>query len=108
VVRYEDMLDDPLNAFKGALAFLNLEYGEVEIMNAINNSSFDRLRNMEEKDGFKERAIDSEMFFREGKSNQWKSQLTESQINEIISQHGNIMKRFGYLPYIKKAHEKGI
>lgn len=106
VLRYEDMLDNPLNAFKGAVDFLKLEYGETEIMSAIKNSSFDKLRVMEETDGFKERAIDSEIFFREGRSNQWESQLSEVQINEIISHHQTIMKRFGYLHYFRHTHDK--
>jgi hypothetical protein len=106
VIRYEDMLSDPLNTFKGAIDFLKLEYGDPEIMNAINNSSFNTLRMMEDNDGFKERAINSQVFFREGKSNQWESVLSEAQINEVISHHRVIMKKFGYLHFVREAHEK--
>lgn len=105
VIRYEDMLHDPGNAFKGAIDFLKLEYGEPEIVSAIINSSFDTLRMMEDNDGFKERAINSRVFFREGKSNQWESVLSEAQINEVISHHRSIMKKFGYLHVVNEAHE---
>jgi hypothetical protein len=97
VIRYEDMLDHPLNSFKGAIDFLKLEYGESEIMKAIEYSSFDNLKDMESGDGFKERGMDSEVFFRKGKSNQWESELSKKQINVIIKHHSKMMKRFGYL-----------
>lgn len=97
VIRYEDMLDHPLQTFKGALDFINLEYEESEIMRAINNSSFDTLRAMETKEGFKERSMHSEVFFRKGKSSNWESELSLTQIKEIVKHHNKIMRRFGYL-----------
>ena len=91
------MLDHPLQTFKGALDFINLEYEESEIMRAINNSSFDTLRAMETKEGFKERSMHSEVFFRKGKSSNWESELSLTQIKEIVKHHNKIMRRFGYL-----------
>ena len=98
VIRYEDMLNDPLETFKRTIDFIDLEYEEPAILNAIENSSFDALKEMEAKDGFRERGIYSEAFFRKGKSNDWESELSANQINEIINHHKRIMKRFGYLP----------
>ncbi len=97
IIRYEDMLDHPLKSFKRAVDFLNLKYEESEIINAINNSSFDTLKEMETSDGFLERGIYSEAFFRKGESNEWESELLETQINEIVKYQHKIMKRFGYL-----------
>ena len=97
VIRYEDMLDHPLNSFKSAVDFLNLNYEESEIINAINNSSFDALKVMETSDGFKERGIHSEAFFRKGESNEWESELLKTQIDEIVKRHNKIMTRYGYL-----------
>lgn len=97
VIRYEDMLELPRESFMGAVDFLNLKYEESKIINAINNSSFDVLKKMETSDGFKERGIYSEAFFRKGKSYEWETQLTEAQIHEIIENHGKIMKKYGYL-----------
>ena len=91
------MLDHPLNSFKSAVDFLNLQYGESDIINAINNSSFDTLKEMETRDDFKERGMHSEAFFRKGKSNEWESRLSLTQIREIVLHHKKIMKRFGYL-----------
>lgn len=106
IIRYEDMLEHPMNVFKGAIDFLNLEYGETDILNAINNSSFDTLKDMEAVEGFRERGINSEAFFREGKSNQWKNELSTTQINEIVKHHKKMMNRFGYLSQVEHEHEK--
>lgn len=97
VIRYEDLLDHPLKTFKSALYFINLEHEESEIMRAINNSSFDTLKAMETKEGFKERSMQSEAFFRKGKSNDWETELSVTQIDEIVKHHKKIMIRFGYL-----------
>jgi hypothetical protein len=91
------LLDDPLNSFKRTVDFLNLQCGETEIIQAAKNSSFDKLRAMETSDGFKERGINTKVFFRKGQSNEWENGLSLIQINEIVNHHGKIMKRFGYL-----------
>ena len=97
VIRYEDMLDHPLKSFKSAVDFLDLNYEESEIINAINNSSFDTLKAMETSDGFKERGIHSEAFFRKGKSSEWETVLSLTQINEIVKHHSKILSKYGYL-----------
>jgi aryl sulfotransferase len=97
IIRYEDMLDHPLESFKSAVDFLNLKYEESEIIKAISHSSFDTLKVMEASDGFKERGMHSEAFFRKGQSNEWETELLQTQINEIVKHHKEIMERFGYL-----------
>jgi len=97
IIRYEDMLEDPFHSFKSAVGFLNLQYQDEEIRNAIANSSFDTLKAMETKDGFQERGMHSEAFFRKGKSNDWESGLSSSQTREIILRLNKIMKQFAYL-----------
>jgi aryl sulfotransferase len=103
VIRYEDMLDHPLKTFKRAVNFLNLTYKESDIIRAIHNSSFETLKGMEASDGFRERGVHSEAFFRKGKSNDWETQLSEAQVRDIIENHRKIMEKFGYL---KKAEPK--
>lgn len=97
LIRYEDMLQDPLNTFKSAVDFLNLSYGEAEISDAINYSSFQSLKAMEARDGFKEKGINTKVFFRKGQSNEWKTGLSKAQMREIVSNHEVIMKQYGYL-----------
>ena len=105
IIRYEDMLDDPLRTFGAALEFLQLDYIESVIIRAINNSSFNILKEMETADDFKERSIQSESFFRKGKSGEWKTRLSDAQIHEIVSHHKETMQRFGYLRSEKTSSE---
>lgn len=97
IIRYEDMLERPYYVFKDAINFLGLKYAESDLISAISNSSFDRLRTMELNNGFIERGIRAKRFFRKGKSNEWKSVLSHKQINDIVKHHKGIMKKFGYL-----------
>jgi hypothetical protein len=52
----------------------------------------------ERERGFTERPEFTSAFFREGKANIWKDVLSESQVAGIVSRHGEVMRRFGYLP----------
>ena len=38
----------------------------------------------------------AERFFRKGQPDQWKTELTQAQIDRIVSVHGKQMRRFGY------------
>ena len=53
---------------------------------------------MEKKQGFIERSPSSkEPFFRKGTSGQWKTLLEKSVYTSIVSDHGAVMRQFGYL-----------
>jgi hypothetical protein len=98
VMRYEDMLAEPVKTF-GALAnHLLMTPTREQLLEAIELSSFDNLRNQEEKEGFKEKPKVAKVFFRAGKADQWREELTEAQIKRIVSDHREQMQRFGYLP----------
>jgi Sulfotransferase domain len=98
VMRYEDMLAEPQKTFGALARHLLFTPSENELADAIDRSSFERLREQEEKAGFKERPEVAERFFREGRAEQWKEVLTPQQIQRIIDAHGEQMQRFGYLP----------
>ncbi len=98
VMRYEDMLNDPEKTF-GALAHhLLLNPTADELALAIKRSSFEALREQEDKDGFQEKPKHADRFFREGRADQWKNVLSPQQIDAIVRAHGEQMKKFGYLP----------
>lgn len=98
VVRYEDMLDKPLKAFTGVARFLGLNPPRRRIEKAIRFSSFKTLKKLEETGGFQERSEHSKAFFRKGKRDQWKTQLSPAQVARIVDLQGEQMARFGYLP----------
>lgn len=97
IIRYEDMLDNPIPTFLKALEFLEINIEERVFHKSINASKFDVLRNAEKEGGFKEKPIKMKSFFREGKSGKWAEILNTSQQNEIIQAHYTQMKRFGYI-----------
>jgi Sulfotransferase domain len=98
VMRYEDMLAEPRKTFGALARHLLFTPSDEQLADAIDRSSFQRLREQEEKAGFKERPDEAERFFRDGRAGQWKEVLTSAQIARIVEAHKEQMERFGYLP----------
>lgn len=98
VLRYEDMLADPLRAFGGLVSFLGLNPPRARLQRAVERSSFKALREQEDKKGFKEKSPYAQKFFREGRAEQWREVLSQSQVERVVETHQEMMQRFGYLP----------
>jgi hypothetical protein len=99
VVRYEDMLADPKKAFGAMARHLLFDPTRRELERAIERSSFARLQAQEREKGFRERSpAAAQNFFREGRAGQWKDVLTPAQVDRIVRDHGEQMRRFNYLP----------
>lgn len=98
VIRYEDMHMRPRAAFGEVVRFLGLPPDRKRLEKAIRFSSFKVLQAQEKRDGFKERSVHAEAFFRVGQVGQWKRVLTPEQVAAIEAAHGETMRRFGYLP----------
>jgi hypothetical protein len=98
IMRYEDMLEDPVKAFTSLVRFLNIQASEERIRKAVEHSSFKVLRKLEERDGFWERTDVQKSFFRKGESGSWRDELTEDEVKAIVDTHRTQMERFGYVP----------
>ncbi len=99
IMRYEDMLDDPEQSFTALTQFLRIETTSARILKAIELSSFEKLQQKENQQGFLEKpANNEENFFRKGTKDQWRDELSETQILQIISDHREQMVRFDYIP----------
>lgn len=99
VVRYEDMLTDPVGQLAGMAGFLGLEgeKDEERLRRAAAFSSFDTLRNEEEQlSFFFQRG--GVRFFRSGRQADWRRHLSQAQVDQIVDRHGAVMTRWGYLP----------
>ena len=100
-IRYEDLLDKTEKILSELINFLTEELrikinvNQKKIDNIIQSTSFSLLKQKEEKEGFRE-ASKSSVFFREGKSMQWKNDLNENQISKIESNFNETMKKFNY------------
>jgi hypothetical protein len=97
VMRYEDMIANPLAIFGALARHLLMLPNDEQLSKAIDLSSFERLQKQEIDEGFRERPKISKQFFREGKPDQWQQILTRSQIQRIVNAHQVQMRRFGYL-----------
>lgn len=96
-LRYEDMHADPLASFGAAARFLELSNDARQIDRAVQASSFDVLHAQEMRMGFAERPVGMATFFRRGRANAWREELTDRQAARIIADHAPVMRRFGYL-----------
>lgn len=105
IMRYEDMLEDTYRSFTGALEFLDMKYKKEDVEGAINNSSFQHLKDFEDNDGFRERSFHSSSFFRKGVRDDWKNVLSPSEVEKIIAQHSEMMRKFGYLNEYEADHQ---
>jgi len=97
VLRYEDMLDDTYTCFKNAINFLELEFNNEKLKQAIKYSNFNELKKQESEKGFKEKPIKTKSFFKSGKAGNWKQELTKEQVEKIINNNKAVMKEYNYL-----------
>jgi len=103
VVRYEDLVADPVPRFKAIASHVSMTAPDEAIAEAVARCDFARIRAIEAEKGFGERPASAERFFRAGRVDQWRTGLTPAQIDTISSTHVNQMARFGYLPEIAPA-----
>jgi aryl sulfotransferase len=96
-LRYEDMKSEPVKAFGEAVRLVGLPHTDEQIQKAIDFSSFDILQQQEEAEGFREKSSAPSRFFRKGKVGSWRETLSDEQVQQIIHDHGEVMRRFGYL-----------
>lgn len=94
LMRYEDMIADPVASFGVVARFLGLDPTPVE--QAVAASRFDTLRAQEDSGGFRERPPHMERFFRRGIAGGWRDTLGAEQSQRIVDRHGPVMRRLGY------------
>lgn len=97
VIRYEDMQVSPLETFSRAARFLRLPGDPIRVEKAIRFSEFKVVAAQEREKGFREKPPKTKFFFRQGRSGDWRAKLTPEQIDRIVADHGQVMRRFGYL-----------
>ena len=97
IVRYEDMLDNPVKVFRSVTDHLRLNPMPKQLSEAIALSDFSRLSSIEKEADFRERSSHAEKFFRVGRAGQWPDKLSEEQVERIVAANYKHMERFGYL-----------
>jgi hypothetical protein len=96
VIRYEDLSRDPLGTLLPVLRWAGLAVTEEEVVNALETAAFQRLRESEAEQGFRERGSKTQTFFRQGAVDSWRTELSTDQVVAIEADHGEQMVRLGY------------
>lgn len=98
VLRYEDLLAEPVETFVRLARFLKLEGADdqVRLHRAVEFSSFARLQEAEDRHGFLERPPSSRRFFRSGRQGDWRRYLTANEARAVLDAHGPVMSAYGY------------
>lgn len=98
-VRFEDMVDKPLQTFRSVVQFAGLQNSDEEIIQALEACSFGKLKILEQNAGFCEKSTlaPSSSFFRKGKVGSWTETLSARQAAQILNEHVDVMTQFGYL-----------
>ncbi len=99
VVRYEDMLADPMVALASVVDALGngLPVAPERLHSAVEQTDLARLQAQEAAAGFAEAPRRDQPFFRSGRSGEGRERLTAKQVQRVIDAHGDAMRRFGYL-----------
>lgn len=97
VVRYEDMTANPATTFAAVLDFLKLPRDRKRLKKAFRFSSFRELAGQEERKGFVERSKGAERFFRRGRVGDWRTVLSQREIDLVVGHHREVMAELGYL-----------
>lgn len=98
VVRYEDLHADPHTAFTRILEAVGMPPDPPRVAWAVEQARFEHLQNQETQAGFHERLMGAARFFRKGRPDSWREELTPAQIQRVVDTHGAVMSRFDYLP----------
>ncbi len=106
LIKYEDLIEKPELEFQKIANYLEpllkVRFTNENIAKAIELSSFDRLKKIEEKEGFFESVTNAETgkketFFNMGPKNDWKKILNENITKEINKKFELEMRELGYL-----------
>jgi len=96
MVRYEDLLAQPLHQFKRVIEGIGFQWDEAAGNKAVAFSSFQQLKEQEQTKGFLEKSAHSKAFFRSGVTGGWIGKLTPDQANRVWQAHQTVMQKLGY------------
>lgn len=96
VVRYEDLHARPAVELERLAGFLGLEVERPRIESAVRAASFDQLAAEERDAGFSERPPGMPVFFRKGRVDSWREELTPRQAARIERDHSPTLLQLGY------------
>jgi len=98
VVRYEDLVANTARTLRSIAGFLGLPIEKDRVERAVEQSDFSRLQRQERERGFREAPAKtrSGRFFREGRVDQWRTEMSREQIWRLSEHCASTMAQLGY------------
>jgi hypothetical protein len=98
LLRYEDLIADAARELEKVVVFLNLSAGPDKIAQAVERSSADKMRQMEQAqvNGLFKDSRNDMTFVRKAGSGGWRKELPADQVARIESAWGPLMHHLGY------------
>jgi hypothetical protein len=100
LIRYEDLLSDPSTQLTNAASFLGIDVTPESIERAVNLSSADHMRSLEQEQwkkwGTTKHTRSDIPFVREAKSGGWREHLPKVSVRKIEEAWGPTMQMLGY------------
>lgn len=96
IIRYEDMLLQPVLALTMALDFVEVKRDDLIIHQAVEKSSFAAMKEIENSKGFKLEMLRNVDFVREGKAGTWKIYFDSNTLRLFKNYHGSGISKLGY------------
>lgn len=100
LLRYEDMLRDPIAELRKVVCFLELSAGREVLARAVELSSVERMQNLEREQGQTWKRtrndVQSKPFVRSAKAGSWCSELSAASVAVIEQAWGSLMGVLGY------------
>tara|TARA_Y100000590_G_scaffold385608_1_gene457838 strand:- start:74 stop:904 length:831 start_codon:yes stop_codon:yes gene_type:complete len=101
IIRYEDLLYNTRPEINKISIFMKkfteFNVNDEKIENILKTTSFEKLKKMEEKEGFEEASNPNIKFFNLGPNNNWKNVLDKNLINNIEKNFNEEMKELRYI-----------
>lgn len=91
-VRYEDLVGNAVQTLDSVLRFLGPNSSQRTILDCLESASFEKL-----SAGRARGVEDNNSFFRKGTADDWKTQMTPSQVQRFNARSGGMLEELGYL-----------
>lgn len=94
IVRYEDLLANPIREVQLVAKFCQLPECNVDM--AVKKCLFEKLQAEENRSGSQFKDLSNANFFRSGKAGSWQTEISESLLQQIETEHLELFTQLGY------------
>ena len=96
VIRYEDILEDARQEVRKIANFIGMQASAEDIQQAIDKSSFERMKKIDQTKGRKYNLTKTNKFVRKGKAGSWRDEFSPEDIAYFKETAGETLIQLGY------------